>query len=218
LPSLSEPTDQPESASEQAEAAAVELFASMFRDSFRQPGDLNDYYMDQFMRQASIMSPEQLQQFSDRFQARTSNILGRLQVLSQPQDRDTFLQTLDGSTLEGNSLNGSTLAGNSFGGPFEDQAMIPNDDLWLPYLPVPSHMLPVEAQAQGQSLSEPAYPDPRVVPVLTIQDAQWSHHPYNFIEREDIPWGYSSYASMLMAAPTLSMYHSRQRVSSQVPV
>lgn len=170
------------------------------------------------MNQAGNMSAEQLQQFSEKFREHTANILNRLQVQSRSPYQLDYVQSMNGFPLEGTSLDGAKLMGSLSQEHLEDQLVFQNDDLWLPYLPVPPHMLSPTAQAEQDMPSHPSHTDPYAATVSTSQESQWPDPPYSFVDSGNTLWGYSNYAAALMATPTRSMHHSRQGNITQIPV
>jgi hypothetical protein len=117
-----------------AEAAATGLFVSMFQDCFRRPGDLNDYHMEQMMRQAGTMNPEPIQQFSNSFLQQAYSIFQALQsrVISEPTyvaGPDFTFPWIDNPTLHDNRLS-----------PEVTQQTVQYDNTWIDRFPVPEEM------------------------------------------------------------------------------
>lgn len=205
-----------------AEAAAMELFASMFRDSFLRPGDLNDHFMDQLMVRASQMSREELQTFSGRFRQRALFILHRLQLQSplQPHVHPRFpLQVQRLQNQE--SFPGSIEPTNHIDQfPFDDPAnfnsiirSIELDDLWLTYFPVPQDMLPIESQAPQHSAH---WLDPQP----DIFNTQFWEYQIGALDNGvGMSPGYSIYASNLMGVGAVPISHQPallpQRIAPQ---
>lgn len=129
-----------------AEAAAMELFVSMFRDCFRRRGDLNDYYMDRLMTQTRHMDPEPVQQFSTRFLERAYSIFQRLQshagINALPANHPADMPTYS---------NNSTMytVGIASEPTFQTSQL---NGVWLGHFPVPDEML---RNPPGPSVSVP---------------------------------------------------------------
>ncbi|KAF2691477.1 hypothetical protein K458DRAFT_954 [Lentithecium fluviatile CBS 122367] len=112
--------------------AALDLFESMFRDSFRRPGDLGDYYLDQLvLGQASQLPPEQIQAFADRFRDRAIEIVGMLQL--QAENNTPQANISPDLPTSGNDTRAMEAE--------LDLSTSPHNQAWLGQFPVPEQML-----------------------------------------------------------------------------
>lgn len=118
-----------------AEAAAMELFVSMFQDCFRLTGDLNDHYTNQLMNQFRSNSSDPFQEFSIRFLERAYAIFQTLQSQATIQEPNIPRLQDNSPYLAQNMPNDSWLSSAPAVLSIQDQ------NAWLGHFPVPEDML-----------------------------------------------------------------------------
>lgn len=121
----------------QAEMAALDLFNMMFQDSFRRPGDLGEYYLNNLVvGQASQLPSGQIHQFADRFRERANDIVNMLQL----QAENTTLPTDTAPILPTSSSDTSKTRGRQAQGQNDMSTPLVHSDTWLGEFPVPEQM------------------------------------------------------------------------------